>query len=187
MRQSEASQDRCTRITAALAANEKARADYKSQVKATNAIKKVDMAGLRADIRLIKASAGYTLAIGEDLGIVTPPVTQTIASGDKASAKAEARGDTVIISWKKGTLDGVNVYMRRQGESDWRRLNPRHPQPVRGPDAPLLKPGVPEVREYRVTGVIKDKEVWRPERYCQRAGHWVNQAGKGFPIYSSKN
>jgi hypothetical protein len=156
-----ASQDRCDRIIAALAANEKSRADYKAQVGITNATKKADLSGLRADIRLLKASVGYTEAIGRDLGIVTLTPPQTITSTDKASATAEAHGDTVRIRWKKGNLDGVNVYMRRQGETDWRRLDRDSHSPY-DDRSPLAKPGVPEVREYRVIGVIKDQEVGAP-------------------------
>ena len=110
-------------MIAALAANEKKYADYKAQVGATNEIKKVDLKGLRGDIRLLKASPGFTETIGRNLGIVKLAPSPSVTSTDKAVATAEARtGGGARIRWKKGGLAGVNVYMRRQGETEWRLL-----------------------------------------------------------------
>ena len=157
-----ASQARCDQVIAALAANEKKYADYKAQVGATNEIKKVDLKGLRGDIRLLKASPGFTETIGRNLGIVKLAPSPSVTSTDKAVATAEARtGGGARIRWKKGGLAGVNVYMRRQGETEWRLLGRDNHSPY-DDTSPPAKPGVPEVREYRVVGVIKDLEVGAP-------------------------
>jgi len=156
-----ASQARCDRIIAALAANQKKYADYKAQVSATNSIKAADLKGLRADIRLLKASPGFTDTIGHNLGILSPSSPPGVASSAKACATATARPGAVRIRWKKGSFQGVNVYTRLQGASDWRLLGRDTHSPYE--DAtPLAKPGVPEVREYRVVGVVKDNEVGAP-------------------------
>jgi hypothetical protein len=52
----------------------------------------------------------------------------------------------------------VNVYMRVQGTSVWILLG----RDTRSPYidiTPLAHPGTPEVREYRVRGVIDDVEI----------------------------
>jgi hypothetical protein len=157
----QASQGRCDRIISALQAKEKALANYKAQVGTTNKVKEVELKALRADIRVIKSNHAYTDAIGRDLGIVnvTPPAG--IAAGDKASiASLEPRSGFVRINWKKGRLDSVNVYLRRPGagETDWRLLGRDTHSPF-DDTTPLSKPGAPEVREYRVVGVVKDAEV----------------------------
>lgn len=156
-----ASQERCDRVIAALHATEQKRADYQAQVEATKAVKQVDLKALRGDIRLLKASSGYTEAMGRDLGVAALAAPQGVASFFKASAKAELRGSTVRIRWTKGRLDGVNVYLRRAGDSDWRLLGRDTHSPY-DDSTPLLKPGVPEGREYRVIGVVKDLEVGTP-------------------------
>jgi hypothetical protein len=52
----------------------------------------------------------------------------------------------------------VNVYSRRQGTSPWTFLA----RDTRSPyvdTTPLAQAGTPEVREYRVRGVIDDVEI----------------------------
>ena len=156
-----ASQERCTRVIEALHATEQRRAEYQAQVETTREVKKTDLAALRADIRLIKASGGYSDAMGRELGLIATAAPQGRADGGKASAKAELRGGTVRIRWTKGRLDGVNVYMRRQGDSEWALLGRDTHSPY-DDSSPLGKAGVPEQREYRVVGVKKDLEVGAP-------------------------
>lgn len=153
-----AAQGRCDRVIAALALNKKKLADYKAQVGGTQLIKQTELTALRGDIRLIKANPSFNQAIGRSLGIVSLGPPQALTSSDKASATGEARSGAVRIRWKKGRLDGVHVYMRRPGDSDWRLLGRDTVSPY-DDTVPLAKPGVPEVREYRVHGVIKDLEV----------------------------
>jgi len=154
----QASQERCARVIAALTQNRKKLADYKSQVAATKTVKKTELGALRADIRQIKANPAFNQAMGRNLGIMSPGPAAGIVGGDKANATGEVRPGAVRIRWKKGALDGVNVYMRRQGDGEWRLLGRDNVSPY-DDTAPLAKPGVPEVREYRVHGVVKDLEV----------------------------
>jgi hypothetical protein len=63
--------------------------------------------------------------------------------------------------FKKLGFDSVNVYARASGESEWHFL-------ARDTNSPyddhreLAKPGTPEVREYRLIGVLKDQESGTP-------------------------
>ena len=154
----QAAQARCDRVIAALTQNTMKLADYKAQVAATKLVKKTELGALRADIRLIKANPAFNQGMGRNLGITSTGRAPGIVGGDKATATGEVRRGTVRIRWKKGTLDGVNVYMRRQGDGEWRLLGRDNVSPY-DDTAPLAKPGVPEVREYRVHGVVKDLEV----------------------------
>jgi hypothetical protein len=160
-----AAQGRCDRILGALALSEQRLADYKAQISATKAVKQTELTALRSEVRRIKASAKFSEEIGRSLGIVSATAPQTIVGNTKAVAKAEVRKGSVRIRWKKGALDGVNVYMRRQGDSEWRLLGRDNVSPY-DDTQPLAQPGVPEVREYHVHGVVRDQEVGAPSDLC---------------------
>jgi hypothetical protein len=52
----------------------------------------------------------------------------------------------------------VNVYMRRQGVAPWTFLGRDNRSPYID-TTPLAEAGTPDVREYRVRGVIDDVEI----------------------------
>jgi hypothetical protein len=77
------------------------------------------------------------------------------------SLTAEANHGFVRVRFKKTGFDGVNVYTRRKGETEWRFL-------ARDTNSPyddyseLAKEGAAEVPEYRVIGVCKDEQIGLP-------------------------
>lgn len=120
-----------------------------------------DFTSLRATIAQIKAHGGYNEAMGAELGIVGP------SDGfDPATYQAELReltlsmpGQvTVAFGKAKGNIDGVNVYSRRQGTAPWTFLARDTESPYID-TTPLAAAGQPEIREYRIRGVIDDEEI----------------------------
>ena len=156
-----ASQTLCDELSTAITDTDNKYAAYLSQVAATRSTQKSHLAALRADVRFIKASPGYTDAIGLDLGIAHVPATAVVPGTLKAVAKATVRQGVVRISWKKAGFDSVNIYMRRQGESDWHLLGRNTHSPYDDTMA-LAKPGVVEIREYQVVGMRRDQSVGLP-------------------------
>lgn len=67
-------------------------------------------------------------------------------------------GSTQFVGKARGNIDGVNVYSRRQGTSEWKFLG-RDTQSPYVDTTPLATAGTPEVREYRVRSVIDDAEI----------------------------
>jgi len=156
-----ASQALCEELSTAITDTDNKYAAYLSQVAATRDTQKSHLTALRADVRYIKASPAYTDAIGLDLGIARIPAVNVVPGTLKAVAKATVRKGLVRISWKKAGFDSVNIYMRRQGESDWHLLGRNTHSPYDDTTA-LAKPGILEIREYQVIGMRKDEDVGQP-------------------------
>jgi hypothetical protein len=156
-----ASQALCDELSAAIIDTEAKYTGYLSQVAATRNTQKTHLTALRADVRYIKASPAYTEAIGLDLGIARAPAVSVVPSTLKVVAKAEVRQGLVRIRWKKGAFDSVNIFMRRQGETDWHLLGRNTHSPYDDTTA-LAKPGILEIREYQVLGMRKDESVGQP-------------------------
>jgi hypothetical protein len=105
----------------------------------------------------IRNSAGYTQAIGEDLGIVPPgggggplpdPVIELIALPNSE----------VRVNWVKGRADSIIIESQRAGETTWTLLGTDSSSPYLDSRAPLVA-GQPEVRRYRVRYVVNDEPV----------------------------
>jgi hypothetical protein len=98
----------------------------------------------------IKDAPLYTTVIGEDLGIIGAPVTNgqpcpvftlELAGGETC--------DHVEVSFQKFTHQGVTIDSRRGAEENFSFLANDTSRPFVD-ERPLLVPGVPEVREYRL-------------------------------------
>jgi hypothetical protein len=134
---------------------------WQSSVAAANTGNAADFAALRSTIARIKTNAGYTEAIGADLGIIGSADTF-----DPNTYKAElkelilsAPGQvTVLFGKARGRIDGVNVYSRIQGTAAWKFLA-RDTQSPYVDTTPLAEAGKPEIREYRIRGVIDDQKI----------------------------
>lgn len=65
----------------------------------------------------IRASQGYTEATGQDLGIVpvkTNAATKSIAMvQNKPNLKVTVVGGRATLTWTKGTMSGVNIYVNK--------------------------------------------------------------------------
>jgi len=104
----------------------------------------------------IRNTAGYTPAIGEDLGIVGSsgggelgdPVFQAIAQPN-----SETR-----LNWVKGSSEGVLIESQRVGEMTWTVMGTDRFSPYVDGRTPLVS-GQPEVRRYRIRYLDGDDPV----------------------------
>lgn len=134
---------------------------WQASVAAANTGNSADFASLRSTIARIKTNAGYTEAIGADLGIIGSADTF-----DPNTYKAElkevvlsAPGQVRVTFGKAGgNVDAVHVYMRRQGSGSWAFLA-RDSQSPYIDTTPLTEAGKPETREYRIRALIADDEI----------------------------
>jgi hypothetical protein len=134
---------------------------WQSSVSACDAGNAADFTALRSTIAAIKTNSLYTDAIGADLGIIGPVDSFDPNTYQAELTSVEQTGPnlvTIKFGKAKGKIDGVNVYSRRQGTSEWKFLA-RDTQPPYVDSTPLATPGTPEVREYRIRAVIDDQEI----------------------------
>jgi len=108
-------------------------------------------------VQRLKTSAGYTEAIGKDLGVVAT------ASADTATPKPTFRATVlphheVRLDWVKGRHSGVLIQSKRNDDKDWVTLGTDNYSPyVDGRD--LVTAGASETRQYRMRYLDKDDEV----------------------------
>lgn len=108
-------------------------------------------------VKRIKASANYTDAIGEDLGIIGAE-SDFVADDFVPKLKGKSMPGFVDLSFIKDVTDGVNIYSRLQGETEWKFLAFDTESPYHD-TRPLAAAGKPEIREYRCRAVISDEEI----------------------------
>ena len=111
-------------------------------------------------VQRMKASSNYTTAIGEDLGIIGAETTFD-QDAFVPQAKGKAMPGSVEISFVKDVTDGMNIYSHPAGNPDpnvWEKLAYDTESPYND-TRPLRTPGTPEIREYRMRGVIHDAEI----------------------------
>lgn len=112
---------------------------------------------LQEEIKDWKAATGWTEAIAAQLRVVSAkpdfnPDTY------KCEFTVKIVGGEIRIDFKKKGVQAVNVYCRRKGQTTWTFLARDSSSPYIDGN-PLFQPGVPEVREYMLRGVINDVEV----------------------------
>ncbi len=113
-------------------------------------------------VRLAKANPLYDPeTIGavlrlESTGDAFDPTTYTAELSDFASPSA----NTVTFKFRKasGEVDGINLYMRRKGETAWTFVRFFSKSPATDTTAVKVA-GSPEEREYQARAVIADVEV----------------------------
>lgn len=99
-------------------------------------------------IAKVKLSAGYTEAIGTDLGIVGAEATEKTVPKFLAELLQGAGCQCVKLTFYKYTHMGVHIESRR-GPGAWEFLSVDTESPYVD-ERPLLTAGAPEVREYRM-------------------------------------
>ena len=156
----------CAELIASIAADEKAYADWRAAVAHSAEVKARVMKQVNARIEQIRVHPGCSDAIRAALGLVNPATPTQSLSALKIPLSLEALPGRVVVKWRKGPLDGVNVYGQRGDETQWLLLG-RDTRPPYEDLRPLDKPGVPEVRRYRVVGVVDDREVTPPSDVVQ--------------------
>ena len=107
--------------------------------------------------KTVKLHPNYTEAIGEDLGIIGSE--QFIDWSEiKPTLKLKVISKKVIINFDKDLSDGVNIYGRRDNETDWIFLA-TDTEPPYYDTRPNLVAGKAETREYKAVYVLNDEEV----------------------------
>jgi hypothetical protein len=151
----------CAELTEAIKTDDQKLKEWRAAVKVTREAKKSSLAAVRAMIERIKHLPGWTPSIGQAMGVVkkAPPPTPMDAVKPKLQVVTEA--GQAKLKFTRRPLDGINVYMRRKGETQWRLVARATRSPFTDPTA-LLVPNTSEIREYRAMGVRKDQEVGQP-------------------------
>lgn len=104
----------------------------------------------------IRATAGYTQPIGEDLGI--EPVGSVPVLGDPTFVAVALPNSEVRLDWVKASSQGVIVESQRGDEVAWTLLGVDNFSPYLDGRAPLVA-GQPEVRRYRIRYIVGDEPV----------------------------
>lgn len=152
-----AEQKRCAAVIAAIQNDDQKRKDWRAAAEATQQIKQKELPAMRATLARMRAHAGWTPSLAQSLGAVSPSPSSGPLEAYKPSIRAQTQAGRIEIKFTRKPVDGVNVYARKRGEASWRLLGRFTQSPCVDPTpAPA---GVPEVREYRVIGVVKDREV----------------------------
>jgi hypothetical protein len=101
----------------------------------------------------IKADAGYTVAIGQDLGIVStttaPGIAPPVISGTAQT------GYNVTVGWARAGHDGLRVRSQRGAETVWTDLGTDMNPDFVDNRAPVVS-GPPEERRYQAAYVDND-------------------------------
>lgn len=156
-----AEQKRCADLVAAIQNDEQKRREWLAAAEATKSLKRKELPALRAAIARIKVATGYTPAIGQALGVIAAAPQGLVPEAVKPALRGQVHGGRVEIRFTRGKLDGINVYMRRKGESEWRPLGRASRSPFVDTTAVTSTTGS-EVREYRALGVLRDEEIGQP-------------------------
>ena len=115
---------------------------------------------LRRMSRRIKSSLTYTENIGEDLDIIGPQITKDY-DNVKPELKAYTIVDIVIIKYKKGRMDGIEIHSKRGDETEFIYLATDTRSPVKD-TRPKLDPAVPETRKYIAWYIYDDVQIGKP-------------------------
>ncbi len=107
------------------------------------------VARLSALVNRIVAAPNYTLAIGEDLGIVAPAPPDDPADPKPTASAQSLANSQVQVTWTKGAFTGVIVESQRASEVTWTLLAQDYFSPYIDTRAPLVA-AQPEVRRYRL-------------------------------------
>lgn len=151
----------CGNITSGINTANQKKKEWRAAAQAVKELRQTDLQTLSGMIAHLKTSPGWVGALGQTLGVVTSSAPAPNLDDYKPRLRAKTQAGRVELRFTRGRLDGVNVYVRKKGESSWRFVDRvRYSPAVDG--TPVSAPGTPEVREYRIFGVYKDKEIGQP-------------------------
>jgi len=92
------------------------------------------------------------------LGTVGPEDTTDISTLKPEISREDKRGGVVEIDFNLSNSEGINIYSRRAGDTDFKFLA-RDTSPTYVDNRALLGPTKPEIREYKAVFVVSDIEV----------------------------
>ena len=114
--------DQSGQLVTAIEADEKAYVAYRTAVANTAAVKASALASLAMTLDHVITAPGCTDAIRTALRLHGPQSQPVAANTYKVPLSTEAMPGRVVLRWKKGPLDGINVYGQRGSETEWRLL-----------------------------------------------------------------
>ena len=156
-----ADQKICSDLVSLIQTDEQKRRDWLAAAEATKTFKQKELPTLRTTIARLKTAPGYSQGIGQILGVIGSASQAIVKEEVKPALRASSQGGKIELRFTRGRLSGINVYMRKKGESTWQSLG----RAARSPfvDAtPVTSATGSEVREYRAYGVLGDEEVGAP-------------------------
>ncbi|MBI3365607.1 MAG: hypothetical protein HY033_11955 [Ignavibacteriae bacterium] len=154
-------------VQAQINTSQSAKTTWLSAVQQKDAIMFEVQKRLRDAVIVLKRNAGYTDAIGQDLGVV-PSVDGRSPSIRLAQVKPTFQAmnlpDMVRLDWVKGESDGVVVQCKRGNEANFATLDKDTKSPY-DDTRRNLTPDQPETRIYRMRYLSGDQEVgpWSDE------------------------
>ena len=113
---------------------------------------------IRAEARRIKARATYNDGLGAQFGIVGTKENHDLSSSHPELSGVDQTDGVVILNFSKYNSDGVNIYSKRDNDTDWVLLTRASISPFIDTRT-LLQAGKPELRHYCATYILKDKEI----------------------------
>lgn len=113
---------------------------------------------LRIEIRRIKTRADYTVSLGMRMGIEAPSKSGDMTGMAPKIEATDRTGGIIEINFSKYGSDGVNIYGKRDGETDWSLLAHASRAPFED-HRPLLNIGCAELRRYSAVYVKRRQEV----------------------------
>jgi hypothetical protein len=134
------------------------KAEVKASVSTNLDSKIMAVAELRRIAKKIKASPGYTDAIGKDLGIVGPDIAPPDMSTVKPKLIAVVAANAVTVKFDKGDMEGVRIYSKRGSETHFTFLGTDTHSPYHD-NRPKLVADAPEERQYFAFYFQNDYEV----------------------------
>ena len=110
-------------------------------------------------VKKIKSSIGYSEAIGKDLGIIgAAPDAKIGLDTTQVLFTAKNSGGYVQIKYTKGDLDGIKLESKRGNETEYELVDKINIVTYTD-KRPNLIPAIPEVRQYRAWGFVKNEIV----------------------------
>jgi len=120
--------------------------------------KKLAVGEFRRIAQKIKASTGYTEAIGDELRIIGPEVVMPPLEEMKPTLKGEVSGGIVEIKWDKQGMEAIAAYCKRGSEVSFSFFEKDVESPLKD-DRPKLDPSAPEERNYYAYYVDDDENI----------------------------
>ena len=151
-------QTSCDNITNAINAATQAKHDYEVKMNQRDSIIADELQKIRGFSNLIKLNNSYTDGIGQAFDILSTPDAPIDSQTFKTTLTLSLGHGYVSVKYIKKGVEGVNIYSRLKGTSDWTFL-------IRGTHSPyddhrmLAVAGTPENREYMGIGVVNDVEI----------------------------
>lgn len=112
---------------------------------------------IRRLVQNIKTQKGYSRDIGKTLAIISEK-TVIDYNTMKPEIIPDVTGGRVVVKWKKGAADSINIYVRR-GTGDFIKEGNDAKPPY---DDPTPLPAEPTIWTYKAMYVVNDKEIGKP-------------------------